>query len=373
MCTTNTEIKLIISKSMLLNNDNYDEIQLEEKMVIFEKEINLNRKDIYDLIINENINKLFDNFGIVWTFINKYDFNNIETLKQKYEKYCCNEKIKIQNKANNEKEEINIKINELNGNILLKYLGVQWIGNKSKLVIEKGMIDKIKIVEQKIKDLVDIVCINFIPNNDNEIKGLPLTHLDLSKNKNITNEGIKGMCLTQLNLDSNDMITNEGIKGMSLTQLNLSHNKKITDEGIKGMPLTQLNLTVNDMITDEGIKGMLLIKLNLCWNNMITNEGIQGMLLTYLDLYKNNMITNEGIKGMPLTYLDLSYNNMITDEGITGVPLTHLCLFKNENITDAGIKGMPLAELNLLGNKKITDEEIKELKEKGCVIIKTNQ
>ena len=34
---------------------------------------------------------------------------------------------------------------------------------------------------------------------------------------------------------------------------------------------------------------------------------------------------------------------------------------------------MPLAELNLLGNKKITDEEIKELKEKGCVIIKTNQ
>ena len=86
MNITTKEFELIINKSRLLNNDEYLEKDLEEIMILMEDDSKLNRNNIYDLIINENCEKLFDNFGIVWTFIDKFDFDNILILKQKIQR-----------------------------------------------------------------------------------------------------------------------------------------------------------------------------------------------------------------------------------------------------------------------------------------------
>jgi hypothetical protein len=84
MTITYTELELIVNKSNLLNNETYSEAELEEYMVIMEDEAKLNRNEIFNLIINEDVELLFNNFGVVWTFIDKFDFDNINTLKQKY-------------------------------------------------------------------------------------------------------------------------------------------------------------------------------------------------------------------------------------------------------------------------------------------------
>ena len=103
MNITTKELELIINISRLLNNDQYLEKDLEEIIVLMEDETKLNRNEIYDLIINENTEKLYDNFEIVWTFIDKYDFDNILTLKQKYKEYCLNRIKENQNKVDNDK------------------------------------------------------------------------------------------------------------------------------------------------------------------------------------------------------------------------------------------------------------------------------
>jgi predicted DNA-binding protein (UPF0251 family) len=193
------EIELIINKSRLLNNNTYSENELEQYMVIMEDESQLHRNDIFNLIIKEESKYIFNNFGIVWTFIDKYDFDNIDILKQKYKDYA-------ENKKKEEQEKITNKINELEGNVLLRYLGVKWEETKTKLEISRDIIAEIKAVKQKIKDLVDIVGITLKPEN---------------------NDIIKGLSLTELNLSCNDKITDEGIKGIPLTSLNLSHNVKI--------------------------------------------------------------------------------------------------------------------------------------------------
>jgi hypothetical protein len=217
-----SELEFIINKSRLLNNDQYYEEELEEIIVLMEEESKLNRKDIFDLIINEDAKFIFSDFGVVWTFIDKYDFDNIDILKQKYKDYAKwqkqeiqnkadnekqeiqnkadnekqeiqnkadnekqeiqnkadNEKQEIQNKADNDRGEINKKLNELNGNIFLRFINAEWEDDKIKFIIKKNMIDEVKLTNEKINELFDIVELKFEPENNDEIKGLPLAQLD---------------------------------------------------------------------------------------------------------------------------------------------------------------------------------------------------
>ena len=102
------------------------------------------------------------------------------------------------------------------------------------------------------------------------LKGMPLTHLNLERCKQITDvglEALEGMPLTALFLDG-CAITDVGLerlKGMPLTALYLD-GCAITDVGLgvlKGMPLTTLSLLGCTHITDVGLEA--LQEMPLTW------------------------------------------------------------------------------------------------------------
>ena len=108
-----THIELLINKSSFFQNLNEDNNELSDKDLfeiksIIEAETKLKLKDIFDLIINENIELLFNNFSL-FSFIIKYDFDNYDSLKKKYDDFKNNKINEIQNKADIEKNEIQKK------------------------------------------------------------------------------------------------------------------------------------------------------------------------------------------------------------------------------------------------------------------------
>ena len=79
-------IELIINKSSFfkkLNEDEISEKDLSEIKSILENDTNLKLKEIFDLIVNENVELLFSNFSL-FSFLIRYDFDNYDSLKKKY-------------------------------------------------------------------------------------------------------------------------------------------------------------------------------------------------------------------------------------------------------------------------------------------------
>ena len=60
---------------------------------------------------------------------------------------------------------IDLKINELDGTILLRYINAKWNEDKISVAIEKNMINEIKAIKNKLLKLVDDVSLNFKPKN----------------------------------------------------------------------------------------------------------------------------------------------------------------------------------------------------------------
>jgi hypothetical protein len=82
MSINTTELELVMNKSKLLDNETCSDEDLEEIMVLMENDSQLNRKDIFDLIIKEDISFIFNIFGVVWTFLDQYNplLKNLDLL-----------------------------------------------------------------------------------------------------------------------------------------------------------------------------------------------------------------------------------------------------------------------------------------------------
>lgn len=141
--------------------------------------------------------------------------------------------------------------------------------------------------------------------SDIGIYNLPnLTHLNLSRNYNITNDCVKQLTqLKSINLWANKMIEDNAIiKLTNLTSINLGYNKKITENCIGQLcQLTSIKLTGNRRITDNCLKKLTsLTHINLELNDEITDNGIQNLTsLMFLNIKHNLKITDDTFVKLP--------------------------------------------------------------------------
>ena len=244
--------------------------------------------------------------------------------------------------------------------------------------------------------------VNIRSNNmitEEELRALVMRDIDISYQRDITDEGITALAnglpqLQSLDISNCDKITDDGITALAngcpqLQSLNIIECRNITDEGItalaRGLPqLQSLNICCCDKITDEGIRtlasGLLprLQSLNIGRCNT-TDEGLivlaRGLpQLQSLNIGGSYNITDEGIRALAsellpqLQSLDISDCGNITDEGIralaSGCPqLQSVNIGCCRDITDEGVtalaKGLhQLQSLDIGGCRDITDEVI---------------
>lgn len=258
----------IISKSGLLKNLQLNETELIEYIENIKKESKLNIDELYDLIINGKFAILYTPlFANIWNVIHKYDYKNDYINK-----------ILLKNNSWINKN----YISELNGTILLKFIGAYY-NETNKVIYECHNIDILRKLNDKLRVLVDEVELKVKPRNNDDIKGLYITKLKLMNYHNITDDGINNLPLTNLILINNNTITNDGIKNLPLTSLSIIHNGR----------------HVGSHITDDGIKNLHLEHLALCNNRHITDNAIKKLPLKEFKFgrdYSYNFITDDCIK-----------------------------------------------------------------------------
>lgn len=181
------------------------------------------------------------------------------------------------------------------------------------------------------------------------IRGMPLTSLSM--------EGmdptdailgcLEGLPLSELMMGdysgggSNDVtdLGLQNLRGMPLTRLDLSYNgEKVTDGGLEvlhGMPLTDLNLAnCHSIRTLEMLRGMSLRRLVLAHVQVPPSEFevLRGMPLARLDLAGVPMIDDDlaFLRGMSIVAFNLSYCEGLTLAGflyLEGLPIETLCMY----------------------------------------------
>ncbi len=184
---------------------------------------------------------------------------------------------------------------------------------------------------------------------NNDLKYIPLTHLDLSYHI----------------INYNDKIVKKINKVYLLMACDFEHNE-ITDIGLgylNDANLTSLNLSGNKTITNNGIISFTNLKcINLSNNSIITINGIQPSVntLTTLNLSKNKNFTDNKLKlFVNLTSINLSNNDIITINGIIHLRLIQLDLCRNIIFSEMDVnKLIYLQRLNLCMNTKINSDNI---------------
>lgn len=216
------------------------------------------------------------------------------------------------------------------------------------------------------------------------LKCLNLDKLEVSLNKEITDDAIEHMDLVALYACGDIQITGRSVTKMNrLRTLSILDNPFFEDEHIKHLKLRKLyadftsisNDGIEDMdllvlhnnggiIDDESVKKMInLVELSVDENTFVTDNGIMHLhKLRKLYCNNNEEITDIGIRDKKLTHLDCGLNRSITDEGIADMKLLKLWIENFSGITDLGLSKQDLYALYMNRNDEISDKGIKTMK-----------
>ena len=207
---------------------------------------------------------------------------------------------------------------------------------------------KLTLTEDVMGKLVDL----------SPLKGLKLTHLNISRNPIVDLKPLQGMPLEVLDCDNTDIKDLKPLQGMPLKRLDC-HGPRvaITDISMfKGMPLVYLRLTgsaTRRIPNLNVLQGMSLETLELVPSDVRDLTPLKGMPLSTLVLNEARIADLSLLKGMPLTELMIGFNPIGNKElaALRGMKLK-VFICSRTQITDISIvEGMPLVRLDLNGNR----------------------
>lgn len=186
--------------------------------------------------------------------------------------------------------------------------------------------------------------------------GMPLTELDLTKQKVRDISPLRGMPLQVLSLSGCNKVRDiSPLKGMPLTVLNIGLCDVTNLGPLHGMPLRILNCNRNGSIKDLApLAGMPLEELNCDSTQVGDLSPLKGMPLKRLDCSGTYIGDLRPLIGMPLKKLWIAGTYVSDLRPLAGMQLTTLNCTRTAVSDLAALKGMPLTEL-YCDETKVTD------------------
>ncbi len=146
------------------------------------------------------------------------------------------------------------------------------------------------------------------------LKGLQLTHLEMSYSKVADLTPLRGMPLVVLDIGATPVADLTPLKGMPLESLNAQCTQVADFSPLQGAPLRQLQCFGCTKLADlKSLQGLPLETLNCSWNRITDVTPLQNMPLKYLNLEEIKTDDLAPLKNLKLITLKFSYKPGVYD------------------------------------------------------------
>lgn len=161
------------------------------------------------------------------------------------------------------------------------------------------------------------------------LAGAPLSHLDLSGIKDLTDlSALRGMGLTRLLINGTSVADLSPLREMrTLENFRAAWTQVFDLSPLEGLALKSLDLSGSPVSDLSPLSGAPLQELTLRGTHVTDLSPLSGMPLKRLDLHYTPVIDFKPLAGLPLEKCNLQYNRITDLTVLRGMPLRELVLW----------------------------------------------